>query len=276
MDMRSLNTSLPTATPRRVTAQPPEELLSAFKAAALSVTSLYKAAHSEQARARAAGYQDALDDILTFLDRENLGLSDGEGWRIRQWATERLDGGASGGGQARGDSDDEEEAEEDKARSLSPEATRKPNRETAPPAPAPQQQERDIASSISSLEEPQPRTETRMPQAEAFTFRSAYPYPNNHDRSDMDTDSNPEVQAVPNTPADNTPPMRVQLLPRGNRRNNGRPSNRLTTTSSFGSGAGSKRRMPFGDFFDISGLTFDKKDDFDKGGERGGKRGRHV
>ena len=77
--MRSLNTSLPRTSPRR-NQQPPEELLSAFKAAALSVTNLYKNAASEQARSRAAGYQDALDDLLSFLDKENLGLGDGEGW----------------------------------------------------------------------------------------------------------------------------------------------------------------------------------------------------
>ena len=87
--MRSLNTSLPSSTPRP---QPPEQLLQQFKTAALSVTNLYKNAVYAESQARQAGYQEAIEDLLHFLDRENLGLTDGEGWRVRQWATERSDG----------------------------------------------------------------------------------------------------------------------------------------------------------------------------------------
>jgi hypothetical protein len=91
--MRSLNTSLPGATStKQQMGEPSEQLLTAFKAAALSVTNLYKSAAADQGRARAEGYQDALDELLAFLDKEDIGLSDGEGWRIRRWATERLDG----------------------------------------------------------------------------------------------------------------------------------------------------------------------------------------
>src|SRR5450432_3759901 len=90
--MRSLNTSLPGASPsKQQMPEPPEQLLSAFKAAALSVTKLYKTAAVDLARARSEGYQDALDELLAFLDKEDIGLTDGEGWRIRRWATERLD-----------------------------------------------------------------------------------------------------------------------------------------------------------------------------------------
>ena len=81
--MRSLNTSLPgTSPPKQQKGEPPEQLLQAFKAAALSVTKLYKTAAADQGRTRAEGYQDALDELLAFLDREDIGLSDGEGWRI--------------------------------------------------------------------------------------------------------------------------------------------------------------------------------------------------
>ncbi len=91
--MRSLNTSLPRSTPPPSKQQdPPEPLLTAFKAAALSVTNLYKSAAADQGRARAEGYQDALAELLSFLDKEDIGLSDGEGWKVRSWATERLDG----------------------------------------------------------------------------------------------------------------------------------------------------------------------------------------
>jgi len=43
-------------------------------------------------QAKQLGYQEAIEDLIHFLDRKNLGLGDGEGWQIRQWATERLDG----------------------------------------------------------------------------------------------------------------------------------------------------------------------------------------
>ena len=85
--MRSLNTSLP-----RSTSRPSELLLQQFKTAALSVTNLYKVSAQAESQAKEAGYQEAIEDLLHFLDRENLGLTDGEGWRVRQWATERSDG----------------------------------------------------------------------------------------------------------------------------------------------------------------------------------------
>jgi len=83
--------------------EPPEQLLSAFKAAALSVTQLYKTATADQGKARAEGYEDALYELLDFMDKEDIGLGDGEGWRIRRWATEKIDSRDS----AQGDSDDE-------------------------------------------------------------------------------------------------------------------------------------------------------------------------
>ena len=104
--MRSLNTSLPRTSTRRRAAQPSGELLQAFKSAALSVTQLYKTAAADQEKARLAGYQDALDDLLSYLDQENIGVGDGEGWSVRKWATERLD---SGLGASDGEADVEEE-----------------------------------------------------------------------------------------------------------------------------------------------------------------------
>ena len=72
--MRSLNTSLPGTSPsKQHGSEPPEQLLQAFKAAALSVTKLYKTAALDQTRARSEGYQDALDDLLSFLDKEDIG-----------------------------------------------------------------------------------------------------------------------------------------------------------------------------------------------------------
>jgi hypothetical protein len=280
--MRSLNTSLPRTSPRR-NQQPPEELLSAFKAAALSVTNLYKNAASEQARSRAAGYQDALDDLLSFLDKENLGLGDGEGWSVRQWATERFDGAHSG---AR-ESEDEEEEQEEQPRSSSPEVARKPT--TAPVAPQDQPQPEPglVNIDIPSVQHPQQpqvaRPDATVPQADTFTFRSSMSYPPpHHDREvDMDASNNPPTDS-PNSPS-SANPLRLEVHSRRrnnhNRSNNNNNNNRIASINlgSLGSGAGSKRKN-LGDFFDISGLSFGTGNNNNgrDGSDRGGKRGRHV
>lgn len=80
--MRSLNSSLPRSSSIRRSNPPPEHLIQSFKTAALSVTNLYKTAAADQIRARELGYQDALDDLLVFLDKENLGLTTGKGGRF--------------------------------------------------------------------------------------------------------------------------------------------------------------------------------------------------
>ena len=270
--MRSLNTSLPRASPRRAQ-QPSEDLLSAFKAAALSVTSLYKSAATEQARARAAGYQDALDDLLLFMDKENLGVGDGEGWRLRQWATERFDGGTS----ANRESDEEEDEEEDKGRSSSPEVARRP---TAPATTHQEQQPEPILVAETPSIQPQPqilRTDINVPHTDNFTFRSTLPYPSHHDREiDMEASNTSSVETTDSTAPANSNPVRLEVHHR-RRNNHNRTNNGNRTASlnlgSLGSGAGAKRKIPFGDFFDIGSLSFgNTRDGFD----RGGKRGRHV
>lgn len=111
--MRSLDTSLPNHHGRRrqrPSQKASAELLQAFKAAALSVTQLYKTAtataeeeddnvegggaltEANLQEAHESGYQAALDELLGFLDEGELGLGDGEGWSVREWATRRLRG----------------------------------------------------------------------------------------------------------------------------------------------------------------------------------------
>ncbi|MCJ1303303.1 hypothetical protein MMC08_006111 [Hypocenomyce scalaris] len=277
--MRSLNTSLPTSSPNP---RPPEQLLQAFKTAALSVTNLYKTAATDQVRARQAGYQDALDDLLSFLDKENLGLGDGEGWRVRQWATERLSGTHTV--HAGSDSDDERGETEKRARSSSPVAQRRPSPEpfrqrltsrsaspvrtgSAPPAPA------ISAQHHSSI----------FTRPEAFTFRSPHPYPQEIDMQAPDTTSNNTALSEPTSlshasTSTSASAVRVEVVPRGSRtphrhgNHSSRHNTRSTTSGrSLGSGAGSKRRIAFGDFFDLGGLG-DGKDG--QGG--GGKRGRFL
>ncbi|KAI9881570.1 MAG: hypothetical protein M1830_000134 [Pleopsidium flavum] len=275
--MRSLNTSLPTSSPKTRSAQPPEQLLQAFKTAALSVTNLYKTAASDQARARQAGYQDALDDLLAFLDKRNLGLGDGEGWRVRQWATERLDGSPPVPNGS--DSEDERVEIEKRARSSSPAIQRKSSRDLH----LNRQATRSVSPVRTELAPPAPPTTVQQhtnvfPRPETFTFRSSHPYPQDVDMQlpepiTSNTATQPEIQPQVqfNT---TTPSVRVDVIPRGSRtphrhghttRHNTRSS---TSARNLGSGAGSKRRIPFGDFFDLGSLG-DGKDGFGGGGKRG-------
>lgn len=254
--MRSLNTSLPSSTPR---SQPPEQLLQSFKAAALSVTNLYKNAVCEQSQARQAGYQEAIEDLLQFLDRENLGLGDGEGWSVRQWATERLDGNGVPGS----DDDDTEK----RARSTTPAAVRKeqtgPDDSQSPPKPAsslydahvaPQQQQQQQQQ---QQPQPQPQQQPAPPsQPEAnsfdrpaiFTFTSGPSFPQ------------PQEQDVDMQPSENSPdgaPV-LSVFPRNSRtqhrHNNLTRSNQRTSTREPSVGVGSKRKLAVPDFFDLSDM----------------------
>ncbi|KAJ5631208.1 uncharacterized protein N7484_011308 [Penicillium longicatenatum] len=267
--MRSLNTSLPSSTPRP---QPPEQLLQSFKAAALSVTNLYKNAVCEQAQARQAGYQDALEDLLHFLDRENLGLGDGEGWKVRQWATEKHDGTGSQS------SDEEERVDSEKRdRSATPATTRK---ESEPVIRQPS------TSTPTSTPNPTPRPEPTIPTTQpqdnfmgaptVFTFTAGPTFPQCQDDMDLQSPDN----STP-SPQDGAP-VSVSVMPRNTRQqhrhnNLNRPNTRFAPRespnslgSSLGSGLGSKRKFTVPDFFDLSGLS-NGRDLFG-----GGKRGRFT
>ncbi|KAF1354840.1 hypothetical protein BDV97DRAFT_366064 [Delphinella strobiligena] len=269
--LRNLSTSLPRTTPP---AASPHELLSAFKAAALSVTNLYKTAASDQARSRAAGYQDALDDLLTFLDRENFGLGvDGEGWRIRQWATERFNGAGHSD-----EEDERDEAQQQESRHESPEVQRKQEQQPQqeqPSAEPPAHEDEEVR--VEAVPTPQHHN------SDVFTFRSSLPYPNHmHDR-DMEMEPGNLSTESQNTTSTAT----VNLLPRqrnhrhGHRHASGTNRTASLNNTNSGLGAGSKRKVP--DFFDLSnfggfgggfGGNSGPKDPDRFGG--GGKRGRHV
>ncbi|KAJ5172926.1 hypothetical protein N7492_005519 [Penicillium capsulatum] len=257
--MRSLNTSLPSSTPRP---QPPEQLLQQFKSAALSVTNLYKNAVCEQAQARQAGYQEALEDLLHFLDRENLGLGDGEGWKVRQWATERFDGTTSQ------NSDDDDRADTDKRdRSATPATARK---EPPPPEPPARQPPAQVPPST-------PQTETSTPPSQdnalgaptVFTFTAG---PNFPQCQELDMDMQSSDSSAP--PSQDGAPVSVSVLPRNSRQqhrhnNHSRPTARASARESPVN-LGSKRKFTFPDFFDLSGMSNGR----DTLG--GGKRGRFT
>ena len=277
--MRSLDTSLPRSPRKKRSNPPPEQLIQTFKAAALSVTNLYKTAAADQTRACEAGYQDALDDILAFLDKENLGLGDGEGWRVRQWATERLDGSPilhSGG-----DSDEDRGETMGRARSSSPVIQRTAIQETEP--------SRSNLRSTSPLRAgsapvgPPPSAEQQdnlvtVPSQEVFSFRSGQSYPPDMDLQAPDASNNVSLQTDPHLSSQipsSGAAVRVEVVPRGSRisHRSSRHGNRAAGgPRSLGSGAGSKRAFRFGDYeFDLGDL--EKGRDTSGGG---GKRGRFT
>ena len=262
--MRSLNRSLPKSSPKPRSSKPPEQLLQAFKTAALSVTNLYKRAASDQTLARQAGYQDALDNLLTFLDKENLGLGDGEGWRVRQWATERLDGTPPM--QASSDSDDDHPEGEKRGESPSPVRQRKESPEIPSVQPS-----SGSGSPIRVEAAPQPSSTipTSQPsnvsnRSEVFTFRSAHPFPQDVDMqaSEIITSPTPHSEtSLPPPLSTNTSAVRLEVVSRGSRtpHRHGHHSNRHNTRSTasvkaLGPGVGSKRKATFDDFFNLGNL----------------------
>ncbi|KAL5361394.1 hypothetical protein BJX96DRAFT_84421 [Aspergillus floccosus] len=252
--MRSLNTSLPSSTPR---SQPPEQLLQSFKAAALSVTNLYKNAVYEQSQAKQAGYQEAIEDLLQFLDKENLGLGDGEGWKVRQWATERSDGTAL-------PSDDEGEKQ---TRSTPPLATRKEHHES---------ESTRQPSKPTTSDDPAPQQSTPPPMNESgafdrpavFTFTAGPTFPS---LAESDMDMQPS-DGLSNATHDGAP-VSVSVLSRNprqpNRHNNLSRTTARSSTRETSAVMGSKRKFTVPDFFDLSGLG--NRDMFG-----GGKRGRFA
>lgn len=256
--MRSLNTSLPSSTPRP---QPPEQLLQSFKAAALSVTNLYKNAVCEQAQAKQSGYQEAIEDLLQFLDREDIGLCDGEGWKIRQWATERSDG--------TGTPSDDDDVEKHSGGSPpaaarkehhEPETPRQPAKAASPPVDEP------IPAQPTTPSNPAVVEATTLDKPAVFTFSAGPSFPQEHDVDMQPSDSSTGVSS-------DGAPVSVSVLPRNprqpNRHSNLTRTNPRSSTREPSVGLGSKRKFAVPDFFDLSGLG--NRDIFG-----GGKRGRFT
>ncbi|CZR60343.1 uncharacterized protein PAC_10239 [Phialocephala subalpina] len=274
--MRSLNTSLPRSAPAPSSKQqdPPEPLLTAFKAAALSVTNLYKSAAVDQGRARAEGYQDALSDLLSFLDKEDIGLSDGEGWRVRSWATERLDGRDSVSQNM--ESDDEQSEKTDRGSSpvlqRSQSATRIPSTLNPTRTASPVRTESAPPPSLGTPLNSDSTMDFVPPQA-TFTFRSSHPYPQDADIILSDLDSSDHTRApsqdssTTSHPSNTAPGITISRTPR-NRHNNHATRVNTRSANTIGRGAGQKRKINFGDFFDIGNLGHGK-DGFGGGGKRG-------
>lgn len=275
--MKSLNKSLPQDS-NQLHAQPPEQLLQAFKAAALSVTNLYKVSAADHAQIRHGGFQEALDNLLAFLDNENLGLGDGEGWRVRQWATSRLDG--SPPVHAGSDTDDDRAETTKRARSSSPTLQRKSSQDTLRTRqPSRSASPSRVASAplVTPVHTPQLDTFSRPG---IFSFRSSHPFPPDVDmQADTTTSSTSQPEPQPQGPGSTiTPAVRLEMVSQRTRtpHRSGIHSNRhntrsSTSTRSLGSGAGSKRKITYNDYFDLDSFG-DGKD----GSGVGGKRGRFI
>jgi hypothetical protein len=252
--MRSLNKSLPKTQRRR----PAPEAHKIFKDTAMAVTNLYRTALADVECARSDGYQQALEDILGFMDKENLGVGDGEGWRIRQWATERLDGAMP----VASTSDSEEEtAEEQRARSSSPIVEHIPQEAPAVEEPTAETTARCDSAPPSAAAESYNSDTDMAPLPPVFHFSANQGYPAN--------------SAVDHAIFDFTAAAR-RAFPTP-RRNSNRGSSRNLQRSAaqnlvaLGNGAGQKRKL-MNDFFNVD-FNHDRRDDRSGPGS-GPKRGR--
>ena len=272
--MRSLNTSLPTSRSRR--SQAPE-VLQAFKGAALSVTNLYKTAVTDQANTRQLGYQDALDDLLSFLDRENLGLQDGEGWKIRQWATERFEGADTNGNSI--DSDDDRAYTEKRVRSSSPVSQIRTSHEGLDLRG--HSSSDNTAPRTESAPSPAQKEESHSPVNERptiFTFSAAEPLPNRDVPMHILDTSSSDLRSSGDSPEATTSQVngavRVGVVNRGARMQTRHASTRHNTRSAnrdMAFASGTKRKFNLPEFFDISNVGNSRD-----GTNGGGKRGRYI
>ncbi|PSN67722.1 hypothetical protein BS50DRAFT_550714 [Corynespora cassiicola Philippines] len=256
--MRSLNTSLPRAQRPRPAPQP--DTHQSFRTAALTVTNLYKAALADMEKSRSEGYQEAIEDLMSFLDKENLGKGDiVEGWRIRQWALDRLDGAAPG--QHSSDSD-EEAMEEKRARSSSPvmERTSSPEetRSSACLAAVESTHRSDSAPPPVQMESSTTEADLSLPTVFHFSSPQSFPSSNPTDVASPDWSASARrAFGNPRRPANRAASRNLQRTAAQNMQN----------VFSLGAGAGQKRKM-MQDFFNVD---FNDRRDGPGGGPKRGR-----
>ncbi|KAK6843581.1 hypothetical protein PG990_004539 [Apiospora arundinis] len=269
MDSNMRGTS-PTKTPA-AGLDSPEQLMDAFKTAALSVTKLYKTSAAAQTKARSDGYQDCLEDLLAYLEKQNIGLNDGEGRQIRLWVNERYEG-RDGPSQSAESEDEVENMKTDAApasdlhRSSSnanlpaPQQTQQQQHpeirtNSAPPASTSDLISQKIAGSVHA---PAPPAHFMVPTQDNFTFTSSMPYPSESDLNIANLDLSDNRS---------TDPANHHLTKQDFRskpsRSGARPKAGHVTTKTTG-----KRKINLAELFDVG------KDMF--GGNGGGKRSRHT
>lgn len=230
----------------------PEQLLDAFKSAALSVTKLYKTAAAAQTKARSDGYQECLDDLLAFLDKQRVGISDGEGWQIRRWATERLDG-RDAISQAVESEDEVEKTET----ASSPEVYKSGNPTQPMAMRGEPSMQTDLPAPIAIHE-----SIVAPPTQENFTFQSTISYPQESDLNMANLDLS-DSRSNNHTTAHHTPTP-------GSRPRLNRMGQRPRTSTQLNRVAGTKRKINFAEIFDLGSIG--GKDMFGNGA----KRSRHT
>ena len=251
----------------------PEQMLDVFRAAALSVTKLYKSSISAQAKARADGYQDCLDDLLQFLDKANLGLDDGEGWKIRAWANERLEA-RDGSPQAIESDDDAEKPEtmsspEIHRSSSTPCVAQQP--QTSHPRNEAQVQTESTTPVVQEITVDEP--EIAVPTQDTFDFRSSHPYPQDAQAHLNLADLRlSDARSHDNSISSNSTISVSRSSSRGQRHGGNAGRNVPRGSTRLGYGAGAKRKVNFGEFFDLGNLG-QFRDGF---GGPGAKRSRHT
>lgn len=238
----------------------PEHLLDVFRTAALSVTKLYKSAIDAQKKARAEGYQDCLDELLQFLDKEHLGLDDGEGWKIRAWANERLDNREVSPQHEVMDSDDDSEKQDHVSSPVihPSRSNASPPRVAEPHIQQPtylqtiiQEPQSDNATSTGAediaVDEPEALV---VPSRDTFDFQTPLVYPDAQNNLNLAalhlSDSNRPEHTTPHA----STPRKTSRRGRSVRSNRG--SNHAV--NHFGARAGSKRHVDFTDFFDLANV----------------------
>jgi hypothetical protein len=242
MDLTSLSSNLP-RNPSNVDEQAEDEepastiLMAAFKQAATSVTSLYKAANEQVERSRRDGvkdgYQECLDDLFALLVRlESKSNSDPATREIfKQWALGRRRRLGPRTREYRETSSESEAA--DRQRSSSP---------IHPPIRQPEISHPITMVSTVKRSPPPPPT----PQMPVFTFEPpqhiSRHVPDTTDFKIRDNDSPPPSPII-------TPPQNVFQQSKSHHNTNGSRGRHVRPR------AGNKRRFDtFNDFFDIASL----------------------
>ncbi|KAF1919201.1 hypothetical protein BDU57DRAFT_512149 [Ampelomyces quisqualis] len=267
--MRSLNKSLP-----KTKRQP--DVHQTFRTAALTVTNLYKSALADLERSRSDGYQEAIEELLGFLDKESIGAGTGDGWRIRQWAADRLEGAQP---KQPGSDSEEDELDDKRARSSSPIMEHSIVLEDA--------------HTCGSVVETAHRSDSAPPPAQTeaatvddgdssalnhvFQFSGPQSYPSSHNNNNHNSNNNNNSSSNNNdaTAVGDFTSAARRAFP-SPRRTSNRPSSRNLQRSAaqnllqLGNGAGHKRRIMH-DFFNVDG--FNDRRDGSSGGPKRGKMG---
>ncbi|KAJ2896756.1 hypothetical protein MKZ38_005244 [Zalerion maritima] len=263
------------------------DLLETFKAAALSVTRLYKTSASASTKARSDGYQECLEDLAAFLDKSKLASDGAAGSAIRQWALERQDGRELPVHPT--DSDDDAETSNNKpssaAAAADPPSSPIVNRtghhqnssaegsmqtDSTPTPPLAPQAPSSTPASRSTAHLPPFKDPISVPSRDAFTFQSSVPYPQGPLGGDYPNLATLELSDGVNSRTPSQPSPSPAILKSRMRASNDNLRTRNARSTHPRNVGGQKRRIDFNELFDLQSIG---KDGFPFGG--GGKRQRH-